>query len=155
MKPTPSTKSHAAVDELERVCKALADKTRLRILGLLGNDEVCVCHIHDSLGLPQPTVSRHLAYLRRSGVVAARRDGIWMHYRISRSLEPLARDIVGSAIDALKRTPDTAQDRKQFQKSFGQLYVLDSTSGGSCCSPRAPLAVARSAAHSPDGRRSR
>jgi ArsR family transcriptional regulator, arsenate/arsenite/antimonite-responsive transcriptional repressor len=142
MKRTPS-KSHAAVDELERICKALADKTRLRILGLLGNDEVCVCHIHDSLGLPQPTVSRHLAYLRRSGVVAARRDGIWMHYRISRSLAPLARGVVGSAIDALKQTPDTAHDRKQFQKSFGQLYVLDSTSGGSCCAPRVPVDAAR------------
>jgi ArsR family transcriptional regulator, arsenate/arsenite/antimonite-responsive transcriptional repressor len=54
-------KTQAAVDELENLFKALADKSRLRILALLGNNEVCVCHIHDSLGLPQPTVSRHLA----------------------------------------------------------------------------------------------
>ena len=87
MKRATTSKPRAAVDELENLFKALADKTRLRILALLGNNEVCVCHIHDSLGLPQPTVSRHLAYLRKSGLVAARRDGVWMHYQVSRSLE--------------------------------------------------------------------
>jgi ArsR family transcriptional regulator len=143
MKRAPDAKNRAAVDELERVCKALADKTRLRILGLLGNDEVCVCHMHDSLGLPQPTVSRHLAYLRRSGLVSARRDGVWMHYHISRSLDPLVRGVVGAAIDALKHTQDSTQDRKQFQKSFGRLYVLDAPAGGSCCLPRAESRGAR------------
>jgi ArsR family transcriptional regulator, arsenate/arsenite/antimonite-responsive transcriptional repressor len=137
MKRTPSVKSGAAIDELENVFKALADKTRLRILALLGNNEVCVCHIHDSLGLPQPTVSRHLAYLRKSGLVAARRDGVWMHYQISRALSPVARGIVGAAVDALQRVPATNQDRKQFQRSFGQLYVLDTPAGGACCAPRA------------------
>jgi ArsR family transcriptional regulator len=126
-----------AIDELESVFKALADKTRLRILALLGNNEVCVCHIHDSLGLPQPTVSRHLAYLRKSGLVAARRDGIWMHYQVSRSLRPLVQGIVGAAIEALHQLPATTQDRKQFERSFGQLYVLDAPAGGSCCAPRA------------------
>jgi ArsR family transcriptional regulator len=137
MKRTATTKSRAAIDELENVFKALADKTRLRILALLGNNEVCVCHIHDSLGLPQPTVSRHLAYLRKSGLVAARRDGVWMHYQLSRALSPLARGIVGAAVDALQRVPATNQDRKQFQRSFGQLYVLDTPAGGACCAPRA------------------
>ena len=87
-----NAKSRAAIDQLENVFKALADKTRLRILALLGNNEVCVCHIHDSLGLPQPTVSRHLAYLRTSGLVAARRDGVWMHYQVSRALSPVVRE---------------------------------------------------------------
>jgi ArsR family transcriptional regulator len=137
MKRTPTVKSRAAIDELENVFKALADKTRLRILALLGNNEVCVCHIHDSLGLPQPTVSRHLAYLRKSGLVAARRDGVWMHYQIPRSLSPLARGVVGAAVDVLQRVPATNQDRKQFQRSFGQLYVLDTPAGGACCAPRA------------------
>jgi ArsR family transcriptional regulator, arsenate/arsenite/antimonite-responsive transcriptional repressor len=130
-------KSRAAIDELENVYKALADKTRLRILALLGNNEVCVCHIHDSLGLPQPTVSRHLAYLRKSGLVAARRDGVWMHYQVSRSLSPLVRAILGAAVDALRQVAATSQDRKHFQRSFGQLYVLDSPAGGACCAPRA------------------
>jgi ArsR family transcriptional regulator len=97
---------------------------------------VCVCHIHDSLGLPQPTVSRHLAYLRRSGLVAARRDGVWMHYQVSRSLDPGIQDVVHAALAALKQVPATTQDRKQFQRSFGELYVLDSPAGGTCCAPR-------------------
>ena len=128
-KPTP-------IDELESVYKALADKTRLRILALLGNNEVCVCHMHDTLGLPQPTVSRHLAYLRKSGIVAARRDGVWMHYQVSRTLSPVVRQVVAAAIEALQQVAATNQDRKQFQRTFGELYVLDSPAGGTCCAPR-------------------
>jgi ArsR family transcriptional regulator, arsenate/arsenite/antimonite-responsive transcriptional repressor len=137
MNRTPASKPRAAVDELEHLFKALADKTRLRILALLGNNEVCVCHIHDSLGLPQPTVSRPLAYLRKSGLVASRRDGVWMHYQLSRSLSPVVQGIVAAAVSALQQLPATAQDRRQFQRSFGQLYVLDSPAGGACCAPRA------------------
>ena len=136
MKRATTLKNKAAVDELETLFKALADKTRLRILALLGNNEVCVCHLHDSLGLPQPTVSRHLAYLRRSGVVEARRDGVWMHYQVSRSLRPVMRSVVTAAVDVLQQLPATTQDRKQFQRSFGELYVLDSPAGGACCAPR-------------------
>lgn len=132
-----ATKSAAAVDRLESLLKALADKTRLRILALLGNNEVCVCHIHDSLGLPQPTVSRHLAYLRRAGLVDTRRDGVWMHYQVARSLEPNLQRVLSAAVDAITSVPTTAQDRKQFQRAFGELYVLPTATGGSCCAPRA------------------
>src|SRR6186997_3140000 len=100
MKRATTAKNRAALDELEKLFKALGDKTRLRILALLGNNEVCVCHIHDSLGLPQPTISRHLAYLRKSGLVAARRDGVWMHYQVSRSLHPVIQSVVSGAIAA-------------------------------------------------------
>ena len=131
-----ATAKNAAIDQLEGVFKALADKTRLRILALLGNNEVCVCHLHDSLGLPQPTVSRHLAYLRRSGLVAVRRDGVWMHYQVSRSLDPVVQRVVNAAVVALKEVSTTDRDRKQFQRAFGQLYVLDSPAGGACCAPR-------------------
>jgi ArsR family transcriptional regulator, arsenate/arsenite/antimonite-responsive transcriptional repressor len=137
MKHGKAAKPTAAVDQLERLFKALADATRLRILALLGNNEVCVCHIHDSLGLPQPTVSRHLAYLRKSGLVAARRDGVWMHYQVSRSLPPAIRGVVAAVVDALQQLPATMQDRKHFQRAYGQLYVLDSAAGGACCAPRA------------------
>jgi ArsR family transcriptional regulator len=133
----PPTKSGPTVDRLVVVFKALADTTRLRILGLLGNNEVCVCHIHDSLGLPQPTVSRHLAYLRRSGLVAARRDGVWMHYGVSRALDPLVQTVVDAAVAALSDVPTTARDRRRFERAFGRLYVIDSPQGGSCCAPRA------------------
>ncbi len=137
MRHVTTSKRRAAVDELESLFKALADKTRLRILALLGNNEVCVCHIHDSLGLPQPTVSRHLAYLRKSGLVVTRRDGVWMHYQVSRSLSPVIRGVVTAAVDAVQHLPATTQDRKQFERSFGQLYVLDTPAGGTCCAPRA------------------
>jgi ArsR family transcriptional regulator, arsenate/arsenite/antimonite-responsive transcriptional repressor len=129
-------KSRPAIDQLEVVFKALADKTRLRILALLGANEVCVCHIHDSLGLPQPTVSRHLAYLRRAGLVDVRRDGVWMHYQVARSLDPVVQRVINAAVDAVSQVPTTHQDRKQFQRAFGQLYVLETPTGGSCCAPR-------------------
>jgi len=136
MSRTSKAGNRVAIERLEDACKALADKTRLRILSLLGNNEVCVCHLHDSLGLPQPTVSRHLAYLRRSGLVEARRDGVWMHYQISRSLDPAVQGVVNAAVEAMSHAPATTQDRKQFTRSFGQLYVLDSSAGGICCAPR-------------------
>jgi ArsR family transcriptional regulator len=133
---TRRSKAPAAIETLELVFKALGDKTRLRILALLGRNEVCVCHIHDSLGLPQPTVSRHLAYLRRSGIVAARRDGIWMHYQVSPALDPLIQSAVGVAIAALGQVPATVSDRRQFKRAFGPLFVRNSRAGGACCAPR-------------------
>src|SRR3954471_3023648 len=102
MARSSTAKPRPAIDQLEAVFKALADKTRLRILALLGSNEVCVCHLHDTLGLPQPAVSRHLAYLRRSGLVAARRDGVWMHYQVSRSLDPVVQGVVHAAVEALE-----------------------------------------------------
>ena len=130
-------RSRAAIDQLEVIFRALADKTRLRVLTLLGNNEVCVCHIHDTLGLPQPTVSRHLAYLRRSGLVDVRRDGVWMHYRIAGDLDPVVQNVVRAAVDAVRQVPTSHQDRKQFERSFGELYVLNAPGGGACCAPRA------------------
>lgn len=66
----------------ERFFRALGDKTRLRLLNLMGDQEICVCYFVEILGQPQPKISRHLAYLRKAGIVAVRREGKWMHYRI-------------------------------------------------------------------------
>jgi ArsR family transcriptional regulator len=66
----------------EEFFRALADRTRLRLLNLMRRDEVCVCFFVEILKTNQPKISRHLAYLRRAGIVGARRDGSWMHYRI-------------------------------------------------------------------------
>ena len=65
-----------ALDESTRLLKAFADPVRLRLLNLLSGDreEVCVCHLHEALGMPQPTVSRHLAYLRKHGLVVGRKE---------------------------------------------------------------------------------
>jgi ArsR family transcriptional regulator len=68
--------------DLALLFAALADRTRLRLLNLMGGKEVCVCYFVEILGQSQPKVSRHLAYLRRAGIVAARREGKWMHYSI-------------------------------------------------------------------------
>src|SRR2546425_6407804 len=67
---------------LEQLFRALADSTRLRLLNLMNGREVCVCYFVEILKTSQPKISRHLAYLRRAGIVAARRDGKWMHYRL-------------------------------------------------------------------------
>lgn len=128
--------TRTTIDLLEDTFKALADRTRLRILALLGTNEVCVCHIHDSLNLPQPAVSRHLAYLRRARLVSARRDGVWMHYRVSTSLAPEIRQVLDASVDALARLTTTTKDRVHFQKTFGPLYVIPAGTGGACCAPR-------------------
>ena len=68
--------------DLALLFAALSDRTRLRLLNLMDGREVCVCYFVEILGQSQPKISRHLAYLRRAGVVAARREGKWMHYKI-------------------------------------------------------------------------
>jgi ArsR family transcriptional regulator, arsenate/arsenite/antimonite-responsive transcriptional repressor len=111
-KPAPTIKE---LDALTTVFAALADPTRLRILSLLSEDEICVCHIHASLDVPQPTASRHLAYLRKSGLVAARRDGTWMHYRLAPIANPVIAAVVTAALHALTHTSIAVKDEKRLQ----------------------------------------
>jgi ArsR family transcriptional regulator len=68
----------------------------------------------------QPTVSRHLAYLRRAGLVDVRRDGVWMHYQVARSLDPAVQVVLNAVVEALTRVPTTAEDRKKLQRAFGR-----------------------------------
>ena len=111
-KPTPKVKD---LDALTTVYAALADPTRLRILSLLGDGEICVCHLHASLDVPQPTASRHLAYLRKSGLVEARREGIWMHYRLAPQDNPVVASVVKAALHALTHTDISARDERRLQ----------------------------------------
>jgi ArsR family transcriptional regulator len=113
--PAPRVKH---VEELAGVYRALADETRLRILALLGNGEVCVCHLQGSLRLPQPTISRHLAYLRKARLVAARRDGVWMHYRLAPASSPVVTQVVDSALHALTHAESTAQDAARLKQEL-------------------------------------
>jgi ArsR family transcriptional regulator len=113
--PAPRVKNAA---ELADVYRALADETRLRILSLLVNGEVCVCHLHGSLRLPQPTISRHLAYLRRSGLVEARRDGVWMHYRLATPRSPVVCQVVDSALHALTHADSTVRDAARLRQEL-------------------------------------
>ena len=79
---------------IELLFKALADPTRLRLIHLLGDREICVCSFVETLKTNQPKVSRHLAYLRRAGLVASRREGKWAHYRLIEPTDPQAAKIV-------------------------------------------------------------
>ena len=94
--PSPITADAPHLDALETLFKALSDRTRLRILALLAQREVCVCEIHEALGIPQPTASRHLAYLRRSGLVTDRRKGLWVYYGLSEQADPVVRGVLGA-----------------------------------------------------------
>jgi ArsR family transcriptional regulator len=102
--------------ELANVFRALADETRLRILALLRDGEVCVCHIQGGLQLPQPTISRHLAYLRKSGLVEARREGIWMHYKLANSMSPVINAVLSAALHALTHAPSTDRDIARMER---------------------------------------
>ena len=73
--------------------KTLSDPTRLRLLNLLAEGETCVCELTDTLRVVQPKVSRHLARLKRAGLVDAQRNGKWMHYRWAQHGDPLVRQV--------------------------------------------------------------
>ncbi len=111
--------------DMERVFKALADSTRLRILGLLLTGEVCVCHIHESLKIPQPKASRHLAYLRRSGLVDARKEGLWVHYSLAVSSDPVLATIQDAVRHGLRHLDAVQHDIDRLQKKTGCCLPAD------------------------------
>jgi ArsR family transcriptional regulator len=123
--------------EMETLFKALADVTRLRILGLLLTGEVCVCDIHESLRIPQPKASRHLAYLRRSGLVETRREGLWIHYRLGKLADPVLAAIVDAVRHALTHTDTAHRDAERLQKRTGCCVPAPGdVPGVSCCAPQ-------------------
>ncbi len=107
--------------DLPRFFQALGDPTRLRLLHLMGEQEVCVCYFVEILGDPQPKVSRHLAYLRHAGIVAARREGKWMHYRVVMPPHIGASQVLRQTLDFLKEDKAMQADRARLGKA--------------CCSP--------------------
>jgi ArsR family transcriptional regulator len=104
---------------MEQLFKALADATRLRILGLLLTGEVCVCHIHESLKIPQPKASRHLAYLRNAGLVETRRDGLWVNYRMATLPDPVLGAIADAVRHALTHVELVRKDADRLEKRTG------------------------------------
>jgi len=108
--------------------QALGDPTRLRLLNLMGEQEICVCYFAEILNSPQPKISRHLAYLRRAGIVAARREGKWMHYRIV--MPPHA-----GAAEVLKQTLATLRGEKAMKADTARL-------ARACCAPKALVTLA-------------
>jgi ArsR family transcriptional regulator, arsenate/arsenite/antimonite-responsive transcriptional repressor len=124
---------------LETTFKALADATRLRILGLLLTGEVCVCHIHESLRIPQPKASRHLAYLRRAGLVEARREGLWMYYRLASMPDPVSRSIAETVRHALMHLDAVSKDADRLQRKTGCCLPALESSEMPCCATEARL----------------
>ena len=106
----------------ERFFQALGDNTRLRLLNLMGEQEICVCYLVEILGQSQPKISRHLAYLRRAGIVAARREGKWMHYRIVMPPEIGAAQVLRQTLAWLREDRKMQADRARLSKA--------------CCSPK-------------------
>jgi ArsR family transcriptional regulator len=127
------------LNELEGFFKALGDATRLRILGLLLNGEVCVCHIHESLNVSQPKVSRHLAYLRDAGLVETRRDGVWIHYRLADLADPLRKTVAAAVHHMLSHVDAVHRDAERYQKNTGCCIApAVQLSGAACCSSTKP-----------------
>jgi len=123
--------------EMETMFKALADATRLRILGLLLTGEVCVCDIHESLKITQSKASRHLAYLRRSGLVETRRDGLWIHYRFGKLADPVLAAIADAVRHALTHVDTVRRDGERLEKRTGCCVPTPGeVTGVSCCAAR-------------------
>jgi len=113
--------------DLERFFQALGDETRLRILNLIGDQEVCVCYFVEVIGCPQPKISRHLAYLRRAGIVSVRRDGKWMNYRIAIPPHEGAAEILRQTLATLAKEKLMQADRIRLQRACcapGNLVTL-------------------------------
>lgn len=113
--------------QLESLFQALGDRTRLRLLNLLADGEVCVCFFVEVLSEPQPKISRHLGVLRAAGLVAARRDGKWMHYRLTMPDE--VAPVFENVLATLRTDPEMNRDRTALARA--------------CCSPRVPELLKR------------
>jgi ArsR family transcriptional regulator len=107
---------------LDGLFRALADPTRLRLLNLIADREICVCYFVEILRMGQPKISRHLAYLRKAGIVTARRDGKWMHYRLAAPKDDAAASILRETLRHLRANPEMKRDLARLTSA--------------CCSPQ-------------------
>ena len=113
--------------DLALLFAALADRTRLRLLNLMDGREVCVCYLVEILGQSQPKVSRHLAYLRRAGIVLPRREGKWMHYKIVVPKDAGAARILAETLAVLRNEKAMQVDLLRLNRA--------------CCKPQKPAAL--------------
>lgn len=116
-------------EALEQLFLALGDQTRVRLLNLMADGEVCVCFLVEVLDEPQPKISRHLAYLRNAGLVAARRDAKWMHYSITPPAHASARRVFDGILATLAEDSQMQRDKAALLRA--------------CCSPRVPEQLRR------------
>ena len=103
--------------KVEHIFRALSDRTRLRILNLLQHGELCVCDLVGILDVPQPAASRHLAYLRRVGLVVSRKEGLWVFYKLALEQDDFhahLRQCLSSCADFI---PQLARDTADLEKT--------------------------------------
>src|SRR5437868_7035460 len=110
-----------AASRVDLVFRAVADPTRLRILSLLRGGERCVCEFVDTLRIPQPKASRHLAYLRRSGLVSVRKDGLWKYYKLTPPRDSFHAKLLDCLATCCNDVPTMKRDSKRLQQT------------GTCC----------------------
>jgi ArsR family transcriptional regulator len=115
--------------DLTPLFAALADPTRLRLLNLIAGREVCVCYLVEVLRQSQPKISRHLAYLRKAGLVAARREGKWMHYSMASPRDAVAAAILGTVLDSLRLDNRMQADLARLSRACCEPQSLVSLKG--------------------------
>ena len=103
--------------DLETLLRTLADRTRLRLLNLMRDREVCVCFFVETLQTSQPKISRHLAYLRRSGLVAARREGLWHHYSIVPPPDASVARVLRETLNAMAADKEAERDIERLDRA--------------------------------------
>lgn len=108
------------VSRVDGMFRAFSDRTRLRILHLLLPGELCVCDIVDSLDLPQPKVSRHLAYLRRTRLVLARKEGLWNYYRLAPADGAFHEKLLECLATCFREVAELAKDAARLKKGCGK-----------------------------------
>ena len=116
------------LSELDAVLKALADPTRVRLLTLLLAGEVCVCHLYESLKLPQSMTSRHLAYLRRAGLVSTSKRGLWVYYTLAEHENPAIQAVIAAVLQSAAGLPGARKDFARLEAKTG------------CCVPAGVMA---------------
>ncbi len=112
-------KTKTAPPQTKAIFRALSDRTRLRILNLLQGGELCVCEIVSVLDVPQPTASRHLSYLRRAGLVVARKEGLWMHYRVAPARSKSHEMLLECLVQCFREEGVFAKDEERLRRGAG------------------------------------
>lgn len=113
---------HVKPVPIKLVFRALSDQTRLRILNLLRGGELCVCHLVAVLGVPQPTASRHLSYLRKAGLVVARKQGLWSYYRLSPARGRSHKMLLACLSQCFQEDGAFAEDEAQLRSRIASDY---------------------------------
>jgi ArsR family transcriptional regulator len=116
-------------NQVDSMFRAFSDRTRLRILHLLRTGETCVCDLQAVLDVPQPKVSRHLAYLRRTGLVKVRKEGLWSFYTLAPARNAFHSKLLECLGCCFKDVPVLADDAKRIRRS-----ASDCSRGAGCCS---------------------